>query len=102
VLYGLLGVGMLRDGEMAGLQWRRVGLDVKPLGRIVVACSYDHEWPKTQAESWMPIHTTLHAMLAEWKLGGWAQMMGLLRQNQLQDDEGEVRGVLRRRSELLP
>lgn len=76
VLYGLLGVAMLRDGEAAGLRWGRVGLDVKPLGRIVVACSYDHEWPKTQAERWMPIHSTLHAMLAEWRLGGWAQMMG--------------------------
>jgi integrase len=76
VLYGLLGVAMLRDGEAAGLLWGRVGLDVEPLGRIVVACSYDHEWPKTQAERWMPIHPTLHAVLAEWKLGGWAQMMG--------------------------
>jgi integrase len=72
MLYGLLGVAMLRDGEAAGLRW----VDVKPLGRIIVACSYDHEWPKTQAERWMPIHPALHAMLAEWKLGGWAQMMG--------------------------
>src|SRR5262249_24419935 len=31
---------------------------------------------KTEVPRWMPVHPTLAEVLAEWKLGGWAQMMG--------------------------
>jgi len=75
VWYGLLGLGMLRTGEAAGLRWARVQRG-EPLGRLVVATSYDRGRTKTGAERWMPIHPTLAALLAEWRLGGWARTMG--------------------------
>jgi integrase len=71
VWYGLLALGMLRTGEAAGLLWRSLELDAKPLGRIAVATSYDDGLTKTEVERWMPIHPTLAGLLAEWKLGGF-------------------------------
>lgn len=78
VLYGLLGIGMLRHGEAAGLRWRHLRFDEQPLGRMSVATSYNRGRTKTKRERRMPMHPTLAAMLAEWKLGGWARMMGRL------------------------
>jgi integrase len=71
----LLGVGMLRTGEAAGLRWSRVQA-YDPLGRLVIDTSYDHGETKTLEERWMPVHPALAAVLAEWKLGGWARMFG--------------------------
>jgi integrase len=76
VSYALLGLGMLRHGELAGLRWRHYVPDVEPLGRLVVACSYRRPGTKTVKERWMPVHPTLAAILAEWKLQGWPAMMG--------------------------
>lgn len=76
VLFGLLVLGMLRDGEACGLRWGRVDLDGKPLGRITVVASYDLDTTKTEAERWMPIHPTLNALLTVWRMQGWAAEMG--------------------------
>jgi integrase len=46
------------------------------LGRIIVATSYDKGRTKTGQARYMPVHPTLAAMLAEWKLNGWPEMMG--------------------------
>jgi len=78
VLYGLAGLGALRHGEAAGLRWRQVVTGLKPLGRLVVLTSYDQGDTKTGAERWMPLHPTLAALLAEWKLRGWAAFQGRL------------------------
>lgn len=75
VMYGLESLGRLRHGEGAGLRWRHI-LALKPLGRIVVATSYDHGTTKTRNERWMPIHPMLAALLAEWKLSGWLREFG--------------------------
>lgn len=75
VWYALLGLGMLRTGEAAGLRWARVQRG-EPLGRLVVATSYDRGETKTGAERWMPTHPALAAVLAEWRLGGWARRFG--------------------------
>jgi integrase len=75
VWYALLGLGMLRTGEAAGLRWSRVQRG-EPLGRLVVATSYDEGRTKTGIERWMPVHPTLASMLAAWRLGGWAQVFG--------------------------
>ena len=40
--------------------------------------SYDHQWTKTKRRRDMPVHPVLAAMLAEWKLHGWMEMMGRL------------------------
>jgi integrase len=73
VLYGLCGLGALRHGEAAGLRWRHIVTGVEPLGRIVVLTSYDQGDTKTGNERWMPLHPVLAAMLAEWKMRGWAE-----------------------------
>lgn len=75
VWYGLLGLGMLRTGEAAGLRWGRVQR-AEPLGRLVVATSYDLGRTKTNTDRWMPVHPALARLLAEWKLGGWARTFG--------------------------
>lgn len=72
----LLGLGMLRTGEAAGLRLRHLQLDEEPLGRILVLTSYDDGNTKTELERWMPIHPTLKAVLAEWLLAGWAREFG--------------------------
>ena len=80
VMYALLGLGMLRHGEVAGLRWGNYhqpnGADIKPLGRLVIATSYDTGRTKTRVERWMPVHPVLAAMLAEWRLAGWPREFG--------------------------
>lgn len=80
VMYALLGLGMLRHGEAAGLRWGNYhqpnGADIKPLGRLVIATSYDTGRTKTRVERWMPVHPVLAAMLAEWRLAGWPREFG--------------------------
>lgn len=76
VMYGLLGLGGLRTGEVAGLRWRNVNLDMKPLGRLTVVASYERQRTKTGDERWMPIHPALQFLLYVWKMQGWAQQMG--------------------------
>ncbi len=75
VWYALLGIGMMRTGEAAGLRWDSVQR-AEPLGRLVVETSYDNDDTKTGEVRWMPVHPTLAAVLAEWKLSGWARTFG--------------------------
>lgn len=75
VMYALEGLGALRHGEAAGMRWGDYEAQLRPLGRIVVARSYNKA-PKTKRAREMPVHPTLSAILAEWKLEGWPEMMG--------------------------
>jgi integrase len=70
----LLGLGMLRTGEAAGLRLRHLTFDEQPLGRMLVMTSYDDGTTKTETERWMPIHPTLKGVLAEWLMGGWQRL----------------------------
>lgn len=76
VFYGLQGIGGLRNGEAAGLRWRHYKPEMKPLGQLVIATSYDKGRTKTGQTRLLPVHPTLAALLAEWKLHGWPEMMG--------------------------
>lgn len=76
VLYGLEGIGALRHGEAAGLRWRHLDSSLEPLAALIVATSYNKGRTKTKGTRYMPVHPTLAAMLAEWKLAGWAEMFG--------------------------
>ena len=76
VLYALEVIGMVRHGEAAGLRFRHYDASLKPLGRLVIATSYDKGRTKTNRTRLMPVHPTLAAILAEWKLNGWPEMMG--------------------------
>ena len=74
VLWGLLGIAGLRDGEACALRWGRLH-GTKPLARIVVTASNGKDTTKTETERWMPVHPVLRELLNEWKTG-WAGQVG--------------------------
>lgn len=76
VWYALLGLGMLRHGEMAGLRWRAVHLEGEPLGALDVVTSYDLGRTKARRSRQVPIHPSLRPLLAAWRLSGWAARYG--------------------------
>jgi len=62
-------------------RWRHYDAAMEPLGKLTVAKAYNtrkhnEKGTKTNAVRHVPVHPTLAAMLAEWKLAGWAAMMG--------------------------
>ena len=76
VVYALAGLAGLRHGEIAGLRWHRYDAGIEPLGSLSIVTSYDTGRTKTGDGRLVPVHPTLAAILAEWRLGGWAAMMG--------------------------
>jgi integrase len=81
VVYALELLAGVRPGEAAALRWRHYDATVGPLGRLVVALAYNTrknktKSTKTDAVKHVPVHATLAAMLAEWRLSGWSAMMG--------------------------
>jgi integrase len=81
VAYGFELLAGLRPSEVAALRWRHYDAAKQPLGSLFVAVSFSSrsfrtKSTKTESVKYVPVHTTLAAMLAEWRLGGWATMMG--------------------------
>jgi integrase len=81
LVYALELLGGVRTGEAAALRWRHYDATTAPLGQLTVATSYNTrkhraKGTKTEVVRHVPVHPVLAAMLAEWKLGGWAAMMG--------------------------
>jgi integrase len=76
VLYALEGLAGLRHGEAVGLLWRSYEPRMEPLGRLVIARSYDRAGTKTERPREVPVHPTLAGVLAEWKRTGWVELMG--------------------------
>jgi integrase len=81
MVYALELLAGVRPGEAAALRWRHYDPTVTPLGKILVAKSYNtrgnvEKTTKTDAVKHIPVHPVLAAMLAEWRLAGWAEMMG--------------------------
>jgi len=81
MVYALELLAGVRPGEGAALRWRHYDPAVRPLGKLLVARSYNtkrnrEKSTKTDAVKHVPVHPVLAAMLAEWKLGGWSEMMG--------------------------
>jgi integrase len=81
VLYSVCFLGGLRLGEVLALRWRHISPDLEPLGRIVVAGSYNSKLKrekstKTQAVRSVPIHKVLAKTLAQWRLSGWEEAYG--------------------------
>jgi len=101
-LYALLFLGGgMRFNEGAALPWRMYDAALKPLGRLLLARSYNihrraMKGVKTDVPRQVPVHPTLARVLAAWKLGGWERMIG--RPPRLDDlivpsPKGEVRNV---------
>jgi integrase len=81
LVYGFGLLAGMRPGEVAALRWRHYNPNAEPLGSMLVALSYNTKRSvtkptKTETTKTIPVHATLAAMLAEWKLGGWAAMVG--------------------------
>jgi integrase len=80
-LYAVLFLSGMRIGEIAACRWRAYDATTNPLGRLLVASSFNRkkrlEKPvKTERPREVPVHRTLASVLASWKLGGWERMMG--------------------------
>lgn len=80
-VYALGYLAGLRIGEIAALRWRAIDSVAEPLGRMTIGVSYNRKkdrekGTKTGAVRDVPIHPTLAAVLAAWKLSGWAQRWG--------------------------
>ena len=81
VVYAIELLAGTRPSEAAALRWRNYDAAKRPLGELRVAHSYSAKLDrvkgtKTDAVKHVPVHPTLAAILAEWKLHGWAAMMG--------------------------
>ena len=81
VVYGFGVLAGLRPGEAAALRWKHYDASAEPLGKLTVAKAYNTKRAitkstKTEAVKIIPVHPTLAAMLAEWKLHGWEEMTG--------------------------
>jgi hypothetical protein len=51
-------------------------IDKDPEWRSSYSTRVGEKTTKMDAVKHVPVHPTLAVMLAEWKLGGWAEMMG--------------------------
>jgi len=81
VFYAIALLGGLRTGEVSALRFRAYDASLEPLGRLLVAASFDtrtrlEKGVKTGKPREVPIHPTLAKVLAAWKLTGWRRMMG--------------------------
>jgi integrase len=76
VMYAIKAITGLRHGEAAGLRWRHDDPDLEPLGRLLVATSYDTGRTKTDVTRRVPVHPTLAKILAAWKLSHRERVYG--------------------------
>jgi integrase len=77
--FGLL--AGLRPGESAAARWRHYDPLATPLGKLTIAVAFNSrknkvKGTKTNAVRYVPVHSTLAAILAEWRLSGWPAMCG--------------------------
>lgn len=81
VLYALLFLTGVRCGEVQVLRWKHYAPERDPLGGMIVARARNarlkiEKGTKTGAVRKVPVHPVLAAVLAEWKLSGWARHSG--------------------------
>jgi len=77
--YALIFLAGLRHGEAAGRRWRDLDTSLRPLGSLVVATQVDaagdDQETKTENPRIVPVHPTLAAILAEWRLTGFGSYL---------------------------
>lgn len=71
-LYALEFFGRLRLGECLALRWRHLK-NAEPLDSLEVIRSHGADTTKSRRRRYVPVHPTLAAMLAEWRLQ-WASL----------------------------
>lgn len=80
VAYAIAAFCGARCGEVAGLRWRDLDVDGRPLWRWHLATQYDGAPLKGRGREGgpprdIPIHPELQRILAAWKLEGWPRFM---------------------------
>lgn len=76
IWYALAGLAALRLGEAAALCWRHYDERAEPLGRLLISRTHKRQGTKAGLFREMPVHPVLAAILGEWKLKGWEELMG--------------------------
>ncbi len=76
VLYALLFLTGMRNGEAVGRRWKDYDGDSKPLGALSVATQYDDQPLKTKTPRVVPVHPTLAEVLLRWKRSGFRESYG--------------------------
>ena len=81
VQYALKAIAGARHSEVAALRWRSYDPTAEPLGALLIARAYDSRrdeirGTKTGAVIRVPVHRTLAAILAAWKLSHWERIHG--------------------------
>lgn len=76
ITFAVSGLTGARLGEVAGLRWRDLDTVAAPLWRWDLRTQYDGETLKTGRPRDVPIHSALRALLAAWKLEGYARAHG--------------------------
>lgn len=81
VLYAVMFLTGVRIGEAVSCRWRDYDPKTEPLGHLTVGSSWSTRYKvlgktKTRKIKHAPVHPTLAAMLADWKLSGWAKDQG--------------------------
>lgn len=82
VLYALMFLGAMRVNEATPRTWGDWDANATPLGMLVINTHWDVKarellsGHKTGARREMPVHPTLAAILARWRLGGWKEHSG--------------------------
>jgi integrase len=81
VLYAIEFLTGTRAGEAAALRWCRWERNLKPLGRLTIAVSWNssrhvEKATKTGRVRQVPVHPVLAKVLAAWKLGGFQRYTG--------------------------
>ena len=76
VLYAVLFLTGARVGEAVSLRWRHFEPGRTPLGCLAIEMSFNakkrvEKGTKTGVVREIPVHPTLAAVLAEWRLAGW-------------------------------
>jgi integrase len=104
VAYAILALAGLRHGEMAGLRWRNYDPTREPLGKLVIARSYDNLTTKTKRPREVPVHPALATILKEWRAHGFAELIGRAPQRDdllIPSRRGELRDRHHSRKQLL-
>ena len=81
IVYAIQFLAGMRFGEVAALRWSHYLSELRPLGKLVIARSYNtkrrvEKDVKTERPREMPVHPELARILAEWKEHGWRRLMG--------------------------
>ncbi len=80
-LWAMAFLAGMRLGEISALRWRDYDTEARPLGCITVSASYtringEEKATKTETPRLVPVHPTLAAILSEWRLSGWCELIG--------------------------